>query len=76
MLYGPKYWALKKQHPQEMSIDNIRMLKWMSDNVLKDEIRNKCICQKLEMMTIRGKRESTQMIWTRAMYTNRHMSQE
>ena len=40
MLYGTKCWVIEKQHVQKMSVVEIKMLGWISENSRKYRIRN------------------------------------
>ena len=43
MLYGTKYWTIKRHHAQKMSIAEMRMLHWMCGNTRRDKVRNEDI---------------------------------
>lgn len=46
VVYGCECWA--RQHIQEMRAGEIRTLRWISCNVLRNRIINLCISRKLE----------------------------
>ena len=62
ILYGS---AIKKQHVQNMGVTEMKMLRWMSDNTLRNMIRNKCIHGKLEVTSIDDKMRENQLTWLR-----------
>lgn len=43
ILYDTKCWEIK-QHVQRISVEEMRMLRWISSNMRKDTLRNKCNC--------------------------------
>ena len=51
MLYDSECWYT--QYIQNMIIEEMRMLRWMSDNRLKDRMINECTYQKLEVALLR-----------------------
>jgi hypothetical protein len=55
MMYGAKYLAIKGQHVQKMSVDEIQMLGWICGYIRKDRIRNDDIREKLEVAPIQEK---------------------
>lgn len=55
MFYGFEYWAIKKQHTQNMSVGEMRRLQWMSGNTVRDRIKNECIRKKLKIARLRIK---------------------
>jgi len=40
MLYGTECWAVKNQHENQVSVAEMRMLRWMSGKTGRDRIRN------------------------------------
>jgi hypothetical protein len=47
MLYGAECWPTKRQHIQQMSVGEMRMLRWMCGHIRKDRIRNEVIRDRL-----------------------------
>ena len=43
LLYGTECWAVKSQHKTQVSVAEMRMLRWMSDKTRHDRIRNDTI---------------------------------
>jgi hypothetical protein len=40
MLYGSEWWAVDKRIKQRMNVEEIRMLRWMSEVIKEDRITN------------------------------------
>jgi hypothetical protein len=40
MLYGTECWAVKSQHGNQVSVEEMRMLHWMREKTRHDKIRN------------------------------------
>jgi hypothetical protein len=55
MMYDAKYWAIKGQHIQKMSVAEMRMLRWICGYTTKDRIRNDDIRDKLGVTPIQEK---------------------
>ena len=36
------FWAMKGQHKKNVSVTELRMLRWMCGHTRKDNIRNEC----------------------------------
>lgn len=58
ILYGSKCWARKLTY-LKIGVREMRILKWISGNMLIDRIRNNCICNKLEFTPIDNKMRET-----------------
>jgi hypothetical protein len=43
MIYGAECWPTKGQHIRQMSVKEMRMLRWMCGHKKKDQIRNEVI---------------------------------
>lgn len=41
MLYGAECWPTKRQHIQQMSVAEMRMLRWMCGHTRRDQIRTR-----------------------------------
>lgn len=64
ILCGSKCWTIKKQNIQKMSLIKMRILRRMSDNTLRDQIKSECICKMEEVAPIEDKiREPIEMVW-------------
>ena len=46
MLYGAERWPTKRLHIQQMSVAEMRMLRWMCGHTRKYWIRNEVICER------------------------------
>lgn len=51
MLYGFKYWVVKRQHIQEVYIVEMRILRWIREVTRKDRKKN-FICELLGIASI------------------------
>lgn len=40
MLYETKYWEVKNQHKNKVSVAEVRMLRWVCGKTRRDKIRN------------------------------------
>jgi hypothetical protein len=40
MLYGAEYWPTKRRHVQQLSVAEIRMLRWICGHTRRDRVRN------------------------------------
>ena len=49
LLYGMECWANKKQHIQNMSVAEMRKLRWMCGKTKKDKVRNEDIHLQVEI---------------------------
>ena len=52
MLYGAECWPTKRQQIHEMSVAEMRMLRWMCGHTRKDWIRNEVIRERLGVAPI------------------------
>jgi hypothetical protein len=52
MLYGTKCWAVKSQHENQVSVAEMRMLRWMSGKARHDRIRNDTIRERVGVAPI------------------------
>ena len=66
LFYDTKCWAIKKQHINKISVAEMRMLRWISEKVQKNRIRNEKISLKIEVAPINEKieREWLNMVWS------------
>lgn len=49
ILYGSKYWEVKRRHKKKINVEKMRMLRWMNSNTLEDQITNEIILGKLDL---------------------------
>ena len=40
MLYGAECWLTKRRHVQQLSVAEMRMLRWICDHTRRDRVRN------------------------------------
>ena len=63
MLYGMGYWVIKMQHVHKVSLAEMRMLRWINDNMRKDMVWKKKICLKIGVSPIDEKRRVSRLSW-------------
>jgi hypothetical protein len=63
MMYGAKCWATKGQHVQNMSVAEMRMMRWICGHTKKDRIRNDDIRDKLGVAPIQEKLVQHRLLW-------------
>jgi hypothetical protein len=63
MLYGAECWPTKRQHVQQMSVAQMRMLRWMCDHTRKDRIRNEVILDRVGVAPIEEKLVQHKVRW-------------
>ena len=52
LLYGTECWAVKSQHETQVSVAEMRMLRWMSGKTRDDRIRNDTISERVGVVPI------------------------
>jgi len=57
LLYGTKYWAIKRYYAQKMSVVEMCMLRWMCGKTRRDKVRNEDILTKVGVAPIEEKME-------------------
>jgi hypothetical protein len=55
MLYGAEYWSTKRRHVQQLSVVEMRMLRWICGHTRRDQVRNNDICERLEVAPVKEK---------------------
>jgi hypothetical protein len=63
LLYSTECWAAKRHHIQKMSVAEMRMLRWMCGNTIKDKIRNEEIRKKVGVAPIENKMRENRLRW-------------
>ena len=63
MLYGAECWPTKRQHIQQMSVAEMRMLRWMCGHTRKDRIRNEVIRDRLGVAPVDEKLVQHRLRW-------------
>ena len=55
MLYGAECWPIKIQHVRQLSVVEMRMLRWICDHTRMDRVRNDDIRDRLDVAPIEEK---------------------
>ena len=55
ILYGAEYWPIKIQHVKQLSVAEMRMLRWICTHRRMDRVRNDDIRDRLEVASIEEK---------------------
>jgi hypothetical protein len=63
MLYGAECWPTKRQHIQQLSVVEMRMLRWICGHTILDQVRNDDICDQLGVALIEEKLIQQRLIW-------------
>jgi hypothetical protein len=62
-MYGAKYCPNKWRHVQQLSIAEMRMLRWICDNTKRDRVRNDDIRERLGMSPVKEKLVQHRLRW-------------
>jgi hypothetical protein len=63
MMYDTKYWTIKGQHIQKMSVAETQMLRWICGYTRRDRIRNDDIRDKFKVAPIQDKLVQHRLRW-------------
>ena len=63
MLYGSECWAIKRQQIYKMSVEEMRMLRWIIGHTRMDRIRNEVIRSKVGVALIEDKVRENCLRW-------------
>jgi hypothetical protein len=63
MLYGVEYWPTKRRHVQQLSIAEMRMLRWICGHTRRDRIRNDDIRERLGVAPVEKKLVQHRLRW-------------
>ncbi|RCV32360.1 hypothetical protein SETIT_6G252700v2 [Setaria italica] len=63
MLYGAKCWPTKRRHVQQISVAEMRMLRWICGHMRRDRVRNKDIRDRLGVAPIEEKLIQHRLRW-------------
>jgi hypothetical protein len=63
MLYGAECWPTKRRHVQQLSVDEMRMLRWICDNTRRDQVRNDDIRERLGVTPVEKKLMQHRLRW-------------
>jgi len=62
MLYGSDRWAIKKHDVQKMSVVEMKMLRWMINNILEDRFWLMSASGKFEIAAMEDKEGAFELI--------------
>ena len=63
LLYGPKYWPIKKTQVQRRMVHEMRMIHWICRYIKLDRIKNIIIRDKVGVTSIEDKIKETRLRW-------------
>jgi len=63
LLYGAKYWPVKKSHVQRMRVAEMRMIHWIYGHTRLNKIRNEVIRGKIGVASVEDKMRETRLRW-------------
>jgi hypothetical protein len=63
MLYGVEYWPTKRWHVQQLSVAEMRMLRWICGNTRRDRVRNDDIRESLGVAPVEEKLVQHRFRW-------------
>jgi hypothetical protein len=67
MLYGAECWPTKRRHVQQLSVTEMRMLRWICDHTRRDRVRNDDIRERLGVAPVEEKLVQHRLRWFRHM---------
>jgi hypothetical protein len=63
MLYGAECWPTKRRHVQQLSVAEMRMLRWICGHTRRDRVQNDDICERLGMAPVEEKLVQHRLRW-------------
>jgi hypothetical protein len=63
MLYGAECWPTKRRHIQQLSVAEMRMLRWICGNTRRDRVRNEDIRERLGVAPVEEKLVQHRLRW-------------
>jgi hypothetical protein len=63
MLYGAECWPTKRRHVQQLSVTEMRMLRWICGHTRRDHVRNDDICERLGVAPAEEKLMQHRLRW-------------
>jgi hypothetical protein len=63
MLYGAECWPTKRRHVQQLSVAEMRMLRWICGHTRRDQVRNDDIRERLGVVPVEEKLVQHHLIW-------------
>jgi hypothetical protein len=62
-LYGAECWPTKRRHVQQLSVAEMRMLRWICDNTRRDRVQNDDIRERLRVAPVEEKLVQHRLRW-------------
>ena len=59
MLYGAGCWPTKRRHVQQISVAEMRMLRWICGHTRRDRVQNDDICDRLRVHQLKKSLSNT-----------------
>ncbi|KAG2559730.1 hypothetical protein PVAP13_8KG003240 [Panicum virgatum] len=63
MLYGAECWPTKRRHVQQLSVAEMRMLRWFCGHTMRDRVRNEVIRDRVGVVPIEEKLTQHRLRW-------------
>jgi hypothetical protein len=63
MLYGAECWPTKRRHIQQLSVAEMRMLRWLCGHIGRDRVRNEDIQDRVGVAPIEEKLIQHRLRW-------------
>jgi hypothetical protein len=63
MLYGAECWPTKRRHVQQLSVAEMRMLRWICGHTRRDRVRNNDIRERLGVASVEEKLVQHHLRW-------------
>jgi hypothetical protein len=63
MLYGAEYWPTKRRHVQQLSVAEMRMLRWICGHTRRDRVWNDDIRERLGVAPVEEKLMQHRLRW-------------
>jgi hypothetical protein len=63
MLYGAECWPTKRRHAQQLSVSEMRMLRWICGHTRRDRVRNDDIRERLGVAPVEKKLVQHRLKW-------------
>jgi hypothetical protein len=63
MLYGAECWPTKRRHVQQLSVAEMRMLRWICGHTRRDRVRNDDIRERLGVAPVEEKLVQHRLRW-------------
>jgi hypothetical protein len=63
MLYGAEYWSTKRRHIQQLSVAEMRMIRWICGHTRRDRVRNDDLRERLGAAPVEEKLVQHRLRW-------------